>query len=162
MQGKGGSHRLDGRASWRTWEAEELTGTTVKEARGCHLNDLLRIDQGSGERLPGFVGGAVGRMEVFGWSMGQANGKSLPVDLNIAPVEDCDGKRTGMVVTIRNATERLRCEAITEAEEDQTPFNRAQTGMVHMDAYGRITRVNVRLFSISFRAFAPIRFWAAH
>jgi PAS domain S-box-containing protein len=136
---------VDGKVRFMNREAEVLTGRTLKEARGCNLNDLLRIGHDGVERLPGFDGGMMARVQAFGCRLEQAGGTTMPVDLNIAPVEDCDSNRTGIVVTVRNATERLRCEAIVEAEEDQAGFDRALTAMVHMDAYGRITRVNKAL-----------------
>jgi PAS domain S-box-containing protein len=140
---------VDGMIRFMNREAEVLTGRTLSEARRCHLNELLRVGSDRGEKLPGLGGSTMGRMEAFGWTLEQMNGKTLPVDLSIAPVEDSDGKRTGIVVTLRNATERLRCEAIVEAEEDQTGFDRAHTAMVHMDSYGRITRVNKALLEQS-------------
>jgi PAS domain S-box-containing protein len=135
----------DGVVRFMNHEAELLTGIGLKDARGRHLNEVLRIGQKDGERLLGIGGSAMVRMEAFGWSMEQADSKTLPVDLNITPVEDSDGKRTGMVVTVRNATERLRCAAIVEAEEGQAGFDRAQTAMVQVDAHGKITRVNKAL-----------------
>ena len=140
---------VDGLVRFMNREAEVLTGRRLKEARGCHLNELLRVVNEGGDRLPGFGGSAMARVEAFGWRLQQADGNTLPVDLNIAPVEDYDGKRTGILVTVRNATERLRCEAIVEAEEDQAGFDRALTAMVHMDSYGRITRVNKALLEQS-------------
>jgi PAS domain S-box-containing protein len=133
---------IDGLVRFMNREAEVLTGRTLKEARGRHLNELLRIGHEGGKRLPGFGGSAMARVEGFGWSLKQADGKTLPVDLNIAPVEDCDGKRTGIVVTVRNATERLRCEEIVEAELGEAGFDRSLTAMVQMDSLGKITRVN--------------------
>lgn len=140
---------VDGMVRFMNREAEVLTGRTLKEARGCDLNALLRIGHEDGDRLPGFGGSATARVEAFGWSLEQVDGKTLPVDMTIAPVEDCDGKRTGIVVTVRNATERLRCEAITEAESDGAGFDRALTAMVHMDSLGMITRVNRALLDQS-------------
>jgi hypothetical protein len=90
----------------------------------------------------GIGGSAMVRVEAFGWSLEQAGGTTLPVDLNISPVEDSNGKRTGIVVTVRNAMERLRCAAIVEAEEGQGCFDRALTAMAQVDALGMITRVN--------------------
>jgi PAS domain S-box-containing protein len=135
----------DGLVRFMNREAEVLTGRTMKEARGFHLNDLLRVVHEGGELLPGLSGSAMAHVEAFGWSLKQPDGKTIPIDLNIAPVEDCDGKRTGIVLTVRNATERLRCEAIVEAEGDLAGFDRALTGMVHLDPYGKITRVNKAL-----------------
>jgi len=135
----------DGIVRFMNREAEALTGRSLKEARGWHLNELLRVGHEHGEGLPWFGGSAMARMEAFGWSLEQANGAKVPVDVHIAPVEDSDGKRTGIVVTVRNATERLRCESISEAEGNQTSFDRALTAMVYMDPNGKITRVNQAL-----------------
>jgi PAS domain S-box-containing protein len=139
----------DGLVRFMNREAEVLTGRTMKEARGFHLSDLLLVVHEGGELLPGLSGSAMARVEAFGWSLKQPDGKTIPIDLNIAPVEDCDGKRTGIVLTVRNATERLRCEAIVEAEADLAGFDRALTGMVHLDPYGKITRVNKALLEQS-------------
>lgn len=140
---------MDGRVRFMNHEAELLTGRALKDARGSRLSEVLRIDREQAQRLPGFGGSATTRVEAFGWTLEQPDGTTLPVDLNIAPVEGSDGGRTGLVVTVRNATERLRCEAIVEAEEDQAGFDRALTAMVHMDAQGTITKVNRALLEQS-------------
>jgi len=140
---------IDGLVSFMNHEAEVLTGMTAGGARGRWLSDVLRIDHEHEDRLPGFGSEPAFRAEVFGCSLRQEGGAKLPVDLNIAPVENCDGARTGMVVTVRNATERLRCGSVVEAVGDQSGFDRSLTAMMHVDSFGRITRVDLALLEQS-------------
>jgi PAS domain-containing protein len=67
------------------------------------------------------------------------------LDFSVAPLADQSGQRTGFVMTLRDAAERLHSEAVEETLDEAHFFDRTPTAMVQLDEEGRIVRVNQAL-----------------
>jgi PAS domain-containing protein len=60
-------------------------------------------------------------------------------------LRDPDGESMGWVITVRDAAERLRTQAVEEALEEGHSFHTAPIAMMQLDASGCIVRVNKTL-----------------
>jgi PAS domain-containing protein len=69
-------------------------------------------------------------------------GGNILVDVSVSPLSDHAGERLGWVVTLRDAAERLRSQAVEEALEEGHSFHTAPIAMMQLDASGCIVRVN--------------------
>lgn len=137
---------LDGTVQYMNAAAEGLTGWTQERARGRHVKEVLRLSDERNRPVPSLTGHAgVTEVEEFGWTLGQPGGSSVLVDFSIAPLLDQAGQRAGTVVTLRNAGERLRSQAIEHTLDDSHSFDTAPMAMVQLDNEGRIVRVNKAL-----------------
>jgi PAS domain S-box-containing protein len=123
--------------------AENLIGCPSDQARGTQLNDVLKLHDGLGRRAPSLIP-LIDSVAVdeFSWTLQGAEGETQLVDLQIAPLTDSSGLSSGFVVTLRNAAERIRFQAIEEAQDHSNSFDTAPMGMVQLDADGRVVRVN--------------------
>ncbi len=65
-----------------------------------------------------------GSLEEFGWSLTQPDGVKLRVDLSLAPLATAAGQRKGFVLTLRDAAERMRSQAIEETLDESHSFDR--------------------------------------
>ena len=86
-----------------------------------------------------------GSLEEFGWSLTQPDGVKLRVDLSLAPISTAAGQRKGFVLTLRDAAERMRSQAIEETLDESHSFDESPTAMVQLDGNGCIVRVNQAL-----------------
>lgn len=110
------------------------------------MNEVLNLSDDRKRPIPTLTGRAgVVEVEEFGWTLGQPGGASVLVDFSVAPLVDHAGQRTGTVITLRNAGERLRSQAIEETLDDGHSFDSAPMAMVQLDNEGRIVRVNKAL-----------------
>jgi PAS domain S-box-containing protein len=135
-----------GKVQFMNASAEVLTGWPMASACGRPVLEVLNLSGTRNRPLPMSNGwdSAVPKEE-FGWTVNHPDGGSLNVDLNFAPRAAADGQLAGCVVTVRDATERLRNAAIEEFMDDGRGFDRAPMAMVQLDALGNITRVNQAL-----------------
>jgi PAS domain S-box-containing protein len=137
---------LDGAVQFMNASAEALTGWSLERARGRYLKDILNLSDERNRPMPTLTGRAgVSEVEEFGWTLGQPGGSTVLVDFSVAPLVDQAGQRTGTVVTLRNAGERLRSQAVEETLDDGHSFDTAPMAMVQLDNEGRIVRVNKAL-----------------
>jgi PAS domain S-box-containing protein len=137
---------LDGAIHFMNATAERLTGCALEQARGRHFSSVLHMRDGQNRpRLDRFPWSTGCEMEEFGWALTGPGGVDLVVDLSVAPLLDGAGLHTGTVVTLRDAAERLRTQAIEEALDQAHSFDTAPMGMVQLDAEGHIVRVNSAL-----------------
>jgi PAS domain-containing protein len=67
------------------------------------------------------------------------------VDVSVSAMVGGSGEPTGYVVTLRDALERMRFQAIEETMDHANCFDTAPMGMVQLDAEGRVVRVNKAL-----------------
>ena len=126
--------------------AEKITGWKASKAGGKPVHEILPLSDTSGRPMAALTGNSLDQgFEGFGWSLEQAGGSTLFVDFNYAPLTDGEGEQRGFILTLRDAAERMRVQAIEELEEDNPGFEQSPTAMVQFDPLGRILRVNKAL-----------------
>jgi len=120
--------------------AEDLTGWAIEDAKGKAIDEVLNMGERS-DCLPQ-ANSAAATMEEFGLQLERNGGGRILVDLCMSSLRGHDGERTGWVVTLRDAAERLRSQAVEEALEEGHSFHTAPIAMMQLDASGCIVRVN--------------------
>lgn len=120
--------------------AEDLTGWTVEDARGKAVTEVLNLGERE-DSLPQ-VDGSSATEETFGLALERNGGGRILVDLCVSPLHDHAGEQRGWVITLRDAAERLRTQAVEEALEEGHSFHTAPIAMMQLDASGCIVRVN--------------------
>jgi len=120
--------------------AEDLTGWAIEDAKGKAIDEVLRLGERS-ECLPK-ANSNESTTEEFGVPLERNGGGRILIDLCISSLRDHDGERTGWVVSLRDAAERLRTQAVEEALEEGHSFHTAPIAMMQLDASGCIVRVN--------------------
>jgi PAS domain S-box-containing protein len=136
----------DGAIRFMNRAAEALTGCAQEHARGRQLNELLSLNDGLARLVPRLIPlkDSAG-VDEFGWTLNRVNGETALVDIQVAPLADSAGQPAGHVVTLRDASERMRFQAIEETLDQSNCFDTAPMGMVQLDADGRVVRVNKAL-----------------
>lgn len=105
----------EGCISFMNAVAEQLTGLDAQSSVGQALDNLLpMIDASTGEQMPGLAthvlrSGAVIEA-VDGALLEASSGKRFPVTGSGAPIKDANGSVMGVVVVLRDITERVRTE----------------------------------------------------
>jgi PAS domain S-box-containing protein len=137
---------LDGSVQLMNAAAEAMTGWMLDQAKGKTFSQVVSLADGFERAVPGLIpNGEGGLVEEFGWKLNVPGGSSVLVDLSVAPLADEAGERVGYVVTLRDAGERLRTQAIDECFNQAHSFDLAPMGMVQLDGDGRVVRVNEAL-----------------
>lgn len=136
----------EGRVLLMNPAAEVLSGWTLLQAKGKLLTEILQLSNGN--RLPPKLlehsEDAVA-VEEFGWTLSQPGGGSTLVDISQTRLTNYEGKHDGFVVTVRDAAQRVRTQAMEETLDEAHYFDQAPTAMVQLDGNGCITRVNEAL-----------------
>jgi PAS domain S-box-containing protein len=123
--------------------AERLTGCALAAAKDRLLYEVLELSDERQRPLPELNNHEDARAtEEFGWALKQIDGGSVLVDFSVAPQTALSGERTGFVVTLRDASERLRTQAIEDTFDEMRSFDQAPMAMVQLDENSRIVRVN--------------------
>jgi PAS domain S-box-containing protein len=140
----------EGRVQFMNAAAESFTGWSQAKVKGRHVDEVMNLSDGQ-ERSLSLLAGHENTLtaEEFGWTLNQPCGGTVVVDLSLAPLASVAGPRKGYVITIRDAAERLRSQAIEETIDEPHSFDQAPTAMVQLDAYGCIVRVNQALLKES-------------
>ena len=126
--------------------AEKITRWTLTKAQGKPMHEILPLTDTGGRPLAAIASNtAPNGIEGFGWNLEQAGGSSLFVDFNYAPLTDGEGEQRGFILTLRDASERMRIQALEECEDEHSNFEQSPTAMVQLDPEGRILRVNQAL-----------------
>lgn len=136
----------DGVIRWMNRAAEILTGCAQEQARGRQLGETLRLNDGLGHPAPNLIPLKDPLpVEEFGWTLRKEEGEAVLVDVQVAPLTDSGGQPGGYVITVREAAQRVRYQAIEETQDQSNCFDTAPMGMVQLDAEGRVVRVNKAL-----------------
>jgi len=120
--------------------AEDLTGWATDETVGKPVSEVLNLGDRS-QCLPQGIGTDTAEEE-FGLALERRGGGRILVDMVVSPLRDHAGERLGWVITLRDASERLRTQAVEEALEEGHSFHTAPIAMLQLDASGCIVRVN--------------------
>jgi PAS domain S-box-containing protein len=136
----------EGRVEFMNAAAEALAGWSLAKAKGRTLNEVLNLSNGN-QRSTNLLENREDSisLEEFGWTLNHPNGGSVLVDISLAPLASISGPRKGFVVTVRDAAERMRSQAIEETCDDTHSFDQAPMAMVQLDGNGCIVRVNQAL-----------------
>jgi PAS domain S-box-containing protein len=131
----------DHRCLYMNPAAEELTGYSLVETRGCHLHDVIHHTRPDGSPYPAHecpidsVSPSVGRQqgeEVFV----HRNGRFIPVAFTASPLRDGSGEAIGTVIEVQDMTQRKAAEA--ELHENrarlQDSLSRAERKAAEMEA----------------------------
>jgi PAS domain S-box-containing protein len=136
----------EGRVEFMNPAAEALSGWTLARAKGRPMSDVLTLMDGNQRSAnPLDHQEDAVSIEEFGWTLTQAGGATLRVDLSISPLASAAGARKGYVLTLRDAAERMRSQAIEETLDEAHSFDEAPTAIVQLDGNGCIVRVNQAL-----------------
>jgi PAS domain S-box-containing protein len=136
----------EGRVEFMNAAAEGLAGWTLAKAKGRTLHEVLKLND-CNQRAADLLSNREDAISVeeFGWTLRQPDGGLVRVDLSLAPLAGVSGPRKGYVITVRDAAQRMRSQAIEETLDEAHSFDQSPTAMVQLDGDGRIVRVNQAL-----------------
>ena len=136
----------EGRVLLMNTAAETLSGWTLIKAKGRLMTEILKLSDAN-QCVPNLLAHRedVAPLEEFGWTLSQHGGGSMLVDISMTKLADYEGHQGGSVVTIRDAAQRVRAQAINETLDEAHSFEQTPTAMVQLDDNGRIARVNEAL-----------------
>jgi PAS domain S-box-containing protein len=136
----------DGRVQFMNQAAEALSGWTLHNAKGKQLAHILKLRDANRhapiapelrkDSLP---------VEEFGWTLMHPDGSTTLVDFSLTKVTNLEEQPEAFVVTLRDAAQRVRSQAIEETLEVSHSFDQTPTAMVQLDENGCIARVNEAL-----------------
>lgn len=137
---------LDHQVQFMNAAAEQLIGCELSEAKGKKLFEVLSLIDSRQHGLPELnnTQSAI-PTEEFGCSLIRKDREPLLVDFAVTPLTDQVGQRTGFVVTLRNAAERLRSQAVEEILDEVHSFDLAPMPMIQVDGDGYIVRANAAM-----------------
>lgn len=134
---------LDHKVQFMNTAAETMIGCSLADAQGKQLYELLNLTDSRLRALPQLDDARdATAIEEFGCSLSRERTPPILVDITITPLKDQSGRRTGFVVTMRDAAERLRSQAVEEALDEVDAFHLAPMPMVQLDGSGNIVRLN--------------------
>jgi PAS domain S-box-containing protein len=134
---------MDHNVQFMNTAAEQMAGCSLANAQGKQLHELLHLTDSRLHALPELDDARnAAPVEEFGCSLSREGETPILVDLTITPLKDPSGRRTGFVVTMHDAAERLRSQAVEEALHEVDSFHMAPTPMVQLDGSGNIVRLN--------------------
>ena len=105
--------------------AEDLTGWTLREAKGRPASDVLRIlDANSREPVRNFMDSSIGKNRAvyapIDCILVQKDGSEIPIEDSAAPICDSEGREVGAVFVLRDVSvaQALKREMTRSAEHD--------------------------------------------
>ena len=136
----------DGRVQFMNQAAEALSGWTLSSAKDRPLTEILNLRDGNQHAAMPLERREDGlSAEGFGRTLIHPSGGTMLVDVCLTQIANGEGQHEGFVVTVRNAAQRVRTQAIEETLEESNSFDQTPTAMVQLDEDGRIARVNEAL-----------------
>lgn len=140
----------DGIVELMNRSAEELLGLKLTRARGMLLSEVLDLTDVYLRPIPLPVGLGGGKaIEEFGWILRVPGRDRAIVDFTVKSLFADDGVRSGHVITLRNAFERMRQSMIEASSRETECFDNSPMAMVQLDGDGRVMRINKTLLSDS-------------
>ncbi|HME59274.1 MAG TPA: response regulator [Terracidiphilus sp.] len=136
----------EGRVLLMNQAAEVLSGWTLLEAKDKLLREILMLSD-INQRAPNLLeyrDDAIA-VEEFGWTLNRPGGGSTLVDISLTKLANGEGQHGAFVVTVRDAAQRVRTQAMEETLDETHSFDQTPTAMVQLDKDGRIARVNEAL-----------------
>lgn len=140
---------LQGNVSFLNGVAEALTGWTQEEASGLPLERICIItDEKTGLPVQEPAGNVLREGPtadlVRHAKLTAKDGRVLPIDNSVAPIQDAAGNIAGVVLVFRDMTERKQSEeALRRAVEfDEAVMNNMGEGLYTVDAQGLVTYMN--------------------
>jgi PAS domain S-box-containing protein len=127
--------------------AEALAGWSGSAAKAKHISEVLRWSEVQTNPVPDLSGWDTIKPqgEWSGCVLRLTGDEKSFVDICMTPLQDNDGEHRGYVLILRDASERMRQQAIDEIENERPCFDKVPMAMVQLDADGRILRVNEAL-----------------
>jgi len=128
---------LDGTVTFMNAVAERLTGWGREEALGRPLDDMLRLlEESTGRPIESPVRQVLAAGVVVGLASNgllvARDGRRVPIEDSAAPIRDEAGRITGVVVVVRDASERRRAAA------DQAQMSDRLRQAQKLEAIGRL------------------------
>lgn len=140
---------MDGKIQFMNASLEALCGTTSRQSQGKVFTKVLQLKNDQGQEVTSLANFSEGTSELFGWKLHTEYMAELPIDISMNTAEDAEGKPRGMVFMVRDATERLRHQALGEVQDEKPGFDNAPMAMAQLDNSGKILRVNQALLTKS-------------
>jgi PAS domain S-box-containing protein len=127
--------------------AEALTGWSNSAAKEKQLHEILCWSDVQTNPVPDLKqwDAPAPQGDWPGCVLSRTGDERSYVDVNLTPLQDSDGDRRGYVLTLRDASERMRRQAVDEIENERPCFDKAPMAMLQLDADGRIVRINEAL-----------------
>lgn len=135
-----------GNVRFMNYAAQALVGWNASTAKGRPVHEVLRWSNTQGGPVPSLRDlTKANQGEWLGCALAQPDGGKTYVDLALANLIDGDGEHRGYVITLRDASDRIRRQAAEEIEHERPCFDGASMAMIQLDAEGRIERINEAL-----------------
>ena len=134
---------VDHRVQFMNAAAEQLTGCQLEDVRGVQLQSFVHLTDSRRRPLPELTCAMnAATLEFFGCSLVREGGDRVLLDVAVNPITGDGRQLAGFVVTLREASERMRTRAVEETLDEVSCFQQAPTPMVQFDKDGNILRVN--------------------
>jgi PAS domain S-box-containing protein len=134
---------LDHKVKYMNEAAEKMAGCQLDQAMGKNFTEVLDIIDSRKQNLRNLNDASnSAKVDEFACSLTRKDRTHILVDFTSTAITDRSGMRTGFVVTLKEAAERLRFQAIEDTLDEVHSFDLAPMPMLELDGDGFILRVN--------------------
>jgi PAS domain S-box-containing protein len=134
---------LDRKIQYMNDTAEKMAGCRLEEAKGKSFSDVLDIVDSRKHSLQSLNDATnTTQVDEFACSLTKKDRTQVMVDYSSTATTDQSGRRTGYVVTLKEAAQRLRSQVMEDSLDEVHSFDIAPSPMVQLDGDGFIVRVN--------------------